>query len=104
MFSSDLAPTKQKHQMPCPVCGSQDYDWGYMYATGYQSGEQFSMWRMKRSVQVMKIRRCKVCDNVQQFLDEDASKSVMRTTWLVVGIALLFVFLAILVPLVLIPM
>ena len=103
MFSSDLAPTKQKNQQPCPVCGAQDYEWGYMTSTGYQSGDQYSMWRTKRAVQVMKVRRCKACDNVQQFFDEDATKKVMRTTWVIVGLVFVMIFLFFVIPLVLMP-
>jgi predicted nucleic-acid-binding Zn-ribbon protein len=101
---SELTPIKQKHQLVCPICGSQDYDWGYMYATGYQSGERFNMWQMKNRLQVMKIRRCKVCDNVQQFLDPEVTKRVNTTTVWVVVIVLAFVFLIFVTMLVMTPM
>ena len=91
-FSYNASPTKQKNQLPCPICGSQDYDWGFMTTQGYQSGEQYSMWRTKRSLQVMKVRRCKVCDNVQQFFDEDATKQITRTTLLIVALVFAVVF------------
>ncbi len=86
-------------QSKCPVCGGTEFEWGRLGGqTYYVPGE--SMWRM-RGWQYIRTRRCMQCNNLLQFADADMTRKQNRMIVGIVILALVLVFFAALLPVIL---
>jgi len=84
MYPTD-APTNELQQSKCPVCGSQDFEWGRLQAY-YVPGT--SLWSAKGR-QMVKARRCLRCNNLLQFTDTARTAQFNRIVIVIVAISLL---------------
>ena len=75
----------------CPVCGNNEFEWGYLsYQTYYVPGP-YSLWRTQtRNRQMIKVRRCLRCNNILQFTDAETTRRVNRSVTMVAVVAIAF--------------
>ncbi len=85
MFTDE--PLKRKNEFmdgPCSVCGSADFEWGTLYQARHRPSRP--IWGYG---QVITTRRCRTCDNILLFVDEEATRKQNQYIWLIVAVAIL---------------
>src|SRR5690349_14170372 len=86
-------------QGKCPVCGGEAFEWGRIAGQAvYRPGD--SLWKV-HGHQYIRARRCLQCNNLLQFADTELTRRQNRIIAIVVVVAILFVVLAVMLPLVL---
>ena len=82
-------------QVKCPICGSTDFEWGRLSAQTVYYPDS-SMWKV-RGRQLVKVRRCRQCNNLMTFADPDRTRQ-LNTMALVIVIVVFVILLAVFLP------